>query len=78
MKVQSLLERHYVTVFAHVGPIEANIECDIATESALVVDEFSPMSRLFAFCLADTNFLRKAWLASQVLLLNAELFAHNL
>ena len=55
VEVQSLFERHNMTTPAHVSAIEADIECDVATETALVVDELAPMALYVAFSLADAD-----------------------
>ena len=39
VEIKSLVDRHQVTTFAQMSSIEADVEGDIAAESALVVDE---------------------------------------
>ena len=67
-----------MALFAQVGTVEADIEGDIAAETALVVNEFPAMAWLLALHLTDADFLREARLASEVLLRNADLLAHDL
>ena len=63
---------------AQVGPVEADIEGDVAAEPALVVNELPAVARLLAFHLADADLLGEARPASEVLLRNADLLAHYL
>ena len=67
-----------MALFAQVGPVEADIQGDVAAKPALVIDELSAMARLLAFHLADADLLGEALLASEVLLRNADLLAHYL
>ena len=78
VKVQSLLEGHYVAASAHVRTIEADVEGDIAAETAFVVDKLFSMALLVTLGLADAYFRQHTRFAPKVLLLDAELLSQDL
>ena len=55
VEVQGLIEGLQVAAMAHVRAIEADVGCDVAAETALVVDEPLAVAWLVALFLTDTK-----------------------
>lgn len=55
VEVQGLIEGLQVAAMAHVRAIEADVCCDVAAETALVVDELLAVAGLVTLFLTDTK-----------------------
>ena len=55
IEVQCLLVSYQMAALAHVRAIEADVGCDVAAETALVVDELLAVAWLIALFLTDTK-----------------------
>ena len=67
-----------MTRLAVMGAIEADVQGDVTTESALVIDELIAVFRYLTCHLTEAQFNREALLAPEIFLLDTSLFAHSL
>ena len=67
-----------MTRLAVMGAIEADVQGDVTTESALVIDELIAVFRYLTCHLTEAQLNRETLLASEIFLLDTPLFAHSL